>query len=90
MNASEKARRGYYVLISPPLSPEDRRRKNEDLRLEFYRDLCKDHNLDPDSKIAQLIWEKSWERGHSHGFSEVAIEFDEYIDFVNAVRSLCG
>lgn len=42
----------------------------------------------PISEIADKIWSKSYENGHSGGASEIFNYIDEYIEFVNDVDKL--
>lgn len=36
----------------------------------------------------KLIWDQAWERGHSHGYTAVASEYQDLADWVRKFQSL--
>lgn len=80
----------YDVRVEKEASPlfglklEQRRdyeNKIHEIRNDFRDELLAKHQVTNHPKANQ-VWEKSWDRGHSSGFSEVEIIFDDLVELI--------
>lgn len=62
---------------------------NRERYLEFKQDLFKEFGIE-DDPAREIIFHKAWDVGHSCGYHEVYLEFDELMDFVKDVRKGVG
>jgi hypothetical protein len=46
----------------------------------FFDDLVELHNLDPADPIASRMYSKAWENGHSAGYYEVFLHFNDLVE----------
>lgn len=69
MEAFATARAAYYA-------DEDR------LAWVFRRDLEEENGVPHDHPKAQMLWDKSYEQGHSSGLSEIANVYDDLSELV--------
>jgi hypothetical protein len=58
--------------------------KASDLLRSFRTALCDEYGVR--GKVADLIWDKAWQDGHSEGLYSVYQSFDEISGFVDKVR----
>jgi hypothetical protein len=86
----EKAGRGDYTPKLPYASGRDeasravqRAYQEEQRRLveQFQRDLEAEHGVVDNSKKEKLF-DIAWSQGHSSGFSEVALHYDELVELI--------
>lgn len=47
-----------------------------------------EHSPEMSPEQCELIWDQAWERGHSHGYHEVASEYQDLVDWVRRFQSL--
>jgi hypothetical protein len=83
----ERIRAGEFD--SGHMYPADRRdtqamqayRKHErQMREKFRAALEQEHGILPSHPLAEGLWSQAWEDGHSSGWSEVAMHYDEYAE----------
>ncbi len=48
---------------------------------EFKQAIFKEYGIEDHPK-GELIWAKSWEKGHSGGYSQIEIEFLDMLDLI--------
>lgn len=58
-------------------------KKRAELHNEFSVELAKENGIDPKSKFHKKLFEKAWEEGHSSGYGEVALEYEELAALFN-------
>jgi hypothetical protein len=72
------------------------RYRNESARLEeqFYLDLCSFHGVDREHPAVRKMIALAYDKGHSNGFHEVALEFDDLVEvfreFLDSANVPCG
>ena len=47
----------------------------------FKLALFKEHNIETNPK-REMVWSKAWEHGHSYGYSEVELNFQDFVELV--------
>lgn len=67
----------------PARTAEDRELTRRAQELVFA-----EHSPEMSREQCELIWDQAWERGHSHGYHEVASEYQDLADWVRRFQSL--
>ena len=57
------------------------RKKVNEIKILFKEALFREYGLEENEK-RELLWEKAYSSGHSGGFSEIEIEFDNMVDLI--------
>lgn len=47
-----------------------------------------EHSPEMSAEQCSLLWDQAWERGHSHGYHEVASEYQDLADWVRRFQAL--
>ena len=80
---SAKIKNGDYINpIVPNKSIEDYREKEHEINKRFRKDLAEAYETTKHKK-EKLLWEISWDEGHSNGLSEVLICYDKLVELLN-------
>lgn len=67
---------------------KDYQEKANALNSEFQDDLAREYGYTPNSEIANLVYDKAWDRGHSAGLHEVASYYSDYSDFADRITEI--
>lgn len=60
---------------------QEERRREEEFKEELVKSAMEDYGFT--RKQAEMIFVRAWEEGHSCGFNEVRIDFDDLIEWVS-------
>lgn len=60
--------------------------KANELMTEFKRDLAQSEGYEPESKIAELVYQEAWDRGHSSGLDEVSSYYSSVAEFADSIE----
>jgi hypothetical protein len=58
-----------------------------DLQVKFRDDLLKEHGYDPDDEVGSVLYNAAWQRGHSAGLHEIAVEFMDLVELSIAIEN---
>lgn len=53
---------------------------------QWSADVYEHYGVNPKSHVVQLAMSKAWEDGHSSGFGEVEMYFNNYLNFVEEIK----
>lgn len=56
-------------------------RKVNEITEKFKLALFKEHGVESNPK-AEKVWSLAWEHGHSSGYSEIEIYFEEFVELI--------
>ena len=74
----------YDIMIKEEAEPlfsksrDDYKKKVIDIDNKFKIALFREYNVEDNNKN-ELLWKKCWELGHSGGYSEIEIYFDDLV-----------
>jgi hypothetical protein len=65
---------------------EERRLKEQQEIEEMKESYSREHG-EPRGPVFDKVWDMAWEQGHSAGWNDIGLYFDEYMDLVKLVRN---